>query len=877
DVYIRVDAKYVLYKNATTSQIRRSDKDPVLDAQGIVFPQLFVENTDHDLVPVSSYGNDKIYCVNVLDKRNPLIGLQLYLWNYEVALNIYMPEFDAREFVYVTAEEAEAKHVDAPDGAKYTTQVQELMTAVDRELDGLDQWYADYYDSGDFNGAFVPALYNASPRYYEYKNQYYVIDVDTLCVKNGDNYDPVGTMVDYMAQIADEVSPATYYVKVGTSYVKLQRSFVYRKTVYDLDGKRLLEANELDDNFAEATAGSYKLVGNEYVALSAAELGTYVGPRFRNEGVGIYIEDHAGTYGINEDGEYFALTSDQKGEFTGTRYTKYFVRDVQPSLVRQPDITYVDTDDVFYVSLKLSGRIAFEGGRIYFPYSDYRSLYNAIPAHAALDEASADMSNADWEVIKYISFKYFHGDYVQVTDRDEVEALRKSGALYIWANNSAYSDKYSGVNEPLNEVLRGILGDMQGYFQVTENTKMEIFFEIKLNMSFEINFMPAFNIIVRDLDFAFDAFGRQEDLKTNPIDVDYDESKYEYLTEEERANHTDERYYGSLTHVLGIYYSNDHDTGNAGLYIDLSWLLGNGGKMYIDLSEYSVEDVIGGLVGDLLAGTSSDALTSDETKPTDQSSINLSTRKPSIYINIFTNALALKLTSSFLSVIIAELAPDSGNILEMLPNFQIYLKQTLNPYDLTLGILLYNEAGDVPILDVKLQVYGLNGDELSSSVKFGREEDFRRDEAANSDDPNYNIFYYANFYNDQENGQYAKNKTSKGYVKVDDTYIANTFEQSSLGRYKYEGGRYLPMTEEEAGTFKGERYTSGGTPAADGAYKKVNESYEALTATERGTYTGVRYLTHTPYERFSLPGGKFVEVTSKARYAFGSTHVNTYD
>ena len=598
DTYVKVGTEYVNYVNATTVQMRSVENDETLYTTfGVNFPQLYLmDGTDY--ITVETFGLDKLYTVDVLAERNPLIGIQLYLWNYEVALNIQMPKLKADEFKYMTGTEAIAQHVDTPIAARYTTESKELLTAVDRPQDGLYQWKADYYTAD----AFDLAKYNANPRQYEYKNKYYFIDGDSLCKLQPDQkYKTINELSlefpDYMKQIAED--GAVYYIHVpDEGYFKLQRSFVYRLTRYDLDGKRLLTVEEASsDEYADPDS--------------------------------------------------------------------YFVRGVQDSVIEVPDFSapeyddyaydsFIDTDDVFYVSLKLSGRIAFEGGKMYFDYDKYRTLYNADPLHTLeLGPIDADITNDEWEMLKLISFKYFHGSYVQVTDRAEANSLKKEGALYIWAN-SELGDKYDGVNEPLNEVLSGILGSMQGYFQVTEKTMMEIFFEIKLNMSFEINFTPAFNIIVRDLDLAIDAWGRQEDLKTNPLTTD--EEDFEYVTAEERKNYQGDLFYGSLTHVLGIYYSNDHDTGDAGLYVDLSWLLGNGGKIYIDLSEYTIEDVIGGLVGNLLGGnTASDALAADDEV------VYQSPDDASLYLSIFTNALALELSTNFLKVIIAELAPDAGN------------------------------------------------------------------------------------------------------------------------------------------------------------------------------------------------------------------------
>ena len=102
----------------------------------------------------------------------------------------------------------------------------------------------------------------------------------------------------------------------------------------------------------------------------------------------------------------------------------------------------------------------------------------------------------------------------------------------------------------------------------------------------------------------------------------------------------------------------------------------------------------------------------------------------------------------------------------MLPNLKVYVKQNLNPYDLTIGAILFNEQGDIPVVNLGLNIQGLNGERGKSSlIEFGRKEDI----LARQQGSNY-IFYYANFYRDNSNANYdnyyGRNFDEKDYIKL---------------------------------------------------------------------------------------------------------------
>ncbi len=410
-----------------------------------------------------------------------------------------------------------------------------------------------------------------------------------------------------------------------------------------------------------------------------------------------------------------------------------------------------------------------------------------------------------------------------MTSSDKVDNLRTNNGLYVLVN-SQLDEKYSGVNEALGDVLGSLLGAMTGRFQITEDMTFNIYFSLRLNLGFKLYILPSFGIDVRDLDVAIDVWGEQNDL----LD---DGTGKNYVTSEDR----DENNYkvklldGTKPHILGIYYDNDQDTGKAGLYVDAEALLGKDAKLFVDMSEYSLEEVITGLV----AGIGKDATAAEASVATDYDATAKNPDKQSadttsLFVNIFTNALALNVTSGFAKVLIKELLPDNASIADMLPNLKVYLKQNLNPYDITIGAILFNEEGNVPVLNLGLNIQGLNGVEgESSSIEFGRKEDIlKMQQGSNA------IFYYANFYRDNGNTDYSnyygKNYNAKDYVKL--------FHDPTTG-YDY---------IENADGSKGDLYTGkdadGNTVAGpEDRYMKAAPVMSEVLASRQVAYTGDLY------------------------------------
>lgn len=762
EVFVKLQngGAYVLYADATQTQINNCEKVEELKNDYLIrVPKLYFKNASGEYEAV----NFTYWLVTPLKSRNEFISINLYLWNHKVSLAINAPKVGVTKFNYVTGEDAMRNHdiSNIASGARYVNTNEDIYTSVDKATDGTDNWVFDYYTAGTFD----TAKYAASPRYYEYKSKYVPIDEDTLFVKDAaGKYQKAAAsaaeLPDYIGEM--EKGNAEYYVWTGTAYVRIQRTFIYKKYTYNTEKKVLLAHDDV------------------------------------------------------------------KGD------DQYFVKVQQESSVKQPDFSdakyadyqykeYVDTDNLYYISLTLSGRLFLEAGKIYLPYDVYEELYKSLHGGVAPTE----------DVIKSIAYKKFQGDYVKLAATDNISTLKANGGLYLWVN-STLDDKYNGVNEALGDVLGNILGAMKGKFQIAEDMTFNIYFSIRLNLGFKLYILPSFSIDVRDLDVAIDVWGEQNDLLENGnyvTSADRDENKYEGKLLD-----------GTKPHILGIYYDNDKDTSKAGLYIDAEALLGKDAKLFVDMSEYPLEDVLTGIVGKAIQGDASDAsVASDEV--TDKNPDKQSSASTSLFLNIFTNAIAINVTSGFAKVLLAELLPDSASIADMLPNLKVYIKQNLNPYDITIGAILFNEKGDVPMFDLGLNIQGLNGVAgESSSIDFGRKEDIlAMQQGSNA------IFYYASFYRDNDNNDYTnyygKNFQNKDYVRLYKGVDGNEYYAKENGGYDLSdnGDGTYTATENASGKYAIYKSNDGSIAGPEDRYMLATPVYSEVVKARQYAYDGIVY------------------------------------
>ncbi|MEG1529434.1 MAG: hypothetical protein RR405_03675, partial [Clostridia bacterium] len=124
-------------------------------------------------------------------KVKPFISLQLYLWSYELGINIHFPKLNVLDFKYIDrtnadgslnnedgtlndVKKAEAELV--PEGERYRKEEQYAFSN-----DAKDIFNTDYYtvDNGASPKTFSFAEYNKNPRYIYFKHNFYPVKADT--------------------------------------------------------------------------------------------------------------------------------------------------------------------------------------------------------------------------------------------------------------------------------------------------------------------------------------------------------------------------------------------------------------------------------------------------------------------------------------------------------------------------------------------------------------------------------------------------------------------------------------------------------------------------------------------------------------------------
>lgn len=379
-------------------------------------------------------------------------------------------------------------------------------------------------------------------------------------------------------------------------------------------------------------------------------------------------------------------------------------------------IKYVDTEELYSISLTLRGSLKLGQYALYLTADEW------------MEKTGSSTLPAD-------KYAFVDGHYV----------LDANGTYY----------RYTASSAEMDQVLGGVLGELNANFNVANNYSAEILFEIRLNATLDYSSDDTIkSLYFKNVGLAIDAWRREQ---------------------------TD----GTLTHIIGLYYENDPDSG-AALYADLTWLLGSGAKFKIDLSAYSIEDLLADKLdlGEILGGLTSSE--SDEaTTASDARSGGVNVGDPSgAYglLNFYTRSLALKASAGFIKLIVNMVAPNTGAAFEeYLPNIVINAQIDLDPYDITIGATLFDETGEKGLLDIALTLNLFNNENPSQGMQidFGSEEDFAalNEDRLASESKDY-IYYYGMYtYVGEGNGSYAKDGTDKGYVNVGEgkgSYVKNT-------------------------------------------------------------------------------------------------------
>lgn len=263
----------------------------------------------------------------------------------------------------------------------------------------------------------------------------------------------------------------------------------------------------------------------------------------------------------------------------------------------------------------------------------------------------------------FFGTRYSLIDYKNLKDLNKI-SVTLEGAINV---NGAYSET------PLNDVLFGLVGDLSSLLTVGkdgENFNLEIGFALALNLDFNFDFtalgtgVPLNEIFsINRVELAFDLWRVEED--------------------------------SSITNIAGIYYYN----GN--LFVDLSFMLGDGGLLSIDVGENAIED----LVNSFLAPSDS-----AEEAGTTEILQGANRAIAGIYVNIMRNNLAMNMSTAMLNLLLNKLMGEgkADGIFKMLPNIKPYISLKLNPLSISIGTKLFNEGGTKELLDVDLTLYGFD-------------------------------------------------------------------------------------------------------------------------------------------------------------------------
>lgn len=591
-----------------------------------------------------------------------------------------------------------------------------------------------YNNVGEGNGAYEAvelALYTPDSvidgdggaegnDYLYYRGEYYQITLDALYTYVDGARQPVS---DWSAFVRN-YHAGNYYLHVSVEgegfdqYIVIEEDYVYEREVYKTVYRYVGEGN-----------GSYERLATTSL-VSVPEFHVNFDSNVENYGT---LED---TYHVDDTGNLVAGSSGDpekdygKGdvhfvydEATGTfmsvaDYLAANSLDSLPEGTRVYDseyINYLDTGDLYYLNVVIRGEI-FLGQHVEYLTKD--------------EWGDANLGELPDEVYALV-----RGHYVPY---DEVEhaGLTK---YYAYANSSS----------AVSEVLGAILGDMDALFTVADGYQARLPFEIRATVKLDYANETDYNsLYVAGLELAVDVW---------------------------RTEASDD----TLSHVLGLYYMSDvwnigdNDITNdvinsSALYLDLTWLLGDGAKFKVDLSDYPLEDLLNDKIdlGSIFGGGASEAITAaDETDLGD-------TNKATVLLNVFSRSIALKASAGLIKLLVGLIAPDmSATLEEMLPNMSIFAQIDAAPYDLTIGATLYDEEG-TGLLDLGLTLNLFNTDDASEGLQlsFGSLEDYAELSAAQLAAKSKDYIYYYGLFtrNDDvaDDDYYIKDGTEKGYVHI---------------------------------------------------------------------------------------------------------------
>lgn len=798
ETYLNVNGEYVLASEASNTDWLRAER---YDAEGAVAAGNAELEGTYKFYVAAEEGYSElevsgdVFVVYPSGEQKPFIEANIYLWNHNISLGINMPTTSGAEYSYISREEA------GEDAADYSFDYEK----VDRLL------YVPYVS--EQGGLDIGSVY-----YLYYRGEYYPIKIaedatsaDEAARSGVYSYEDG----DYKAVTSSSWGAFCENPANGDYYLFIHVESQLFSIFEPITESDIYEAHDFGDDYRYVGKGM-----GDYARLGTTSLVSV--PEFHvnfDSNVENYdtLED---TYHVDDTGNLVAGSSGDpekdygKGdvhfvydEATGTfmSVADYLAANSLASLPEgkrvydSEHINYLDTGDLYYLNVVIRGEI-FLGQHVEYVPEDEWNPETEPPED------------------KYVLVR---GKYVPYDEHNTTHAnLTK---YYAYANSSS----------AVSEVLGAILGDMDALFTVADGYQARLPFEIRATVKLDYANETDYNsLYVAGLELAVDVW---------------------------RTEASDD----TLSHVLGLYYMSDvwnigdndgtNDVINSSaLYLDLTWLLGDGAKFKVDLSDYPLEDLLNDNIdlGSIFGGGASEAITAaDETDLGD-------TNKATVLLNVFSRSIALKASAGLIKLLVGLIAPDmSATLEEMLPNMSIFAQIDAAPYDLTIGATLYDEEG-TGLLDLGLTLNLFNTDDASEGLQlsFGSLEDYAELSAAQLAAKSKDYIYYYGLFtrNDDVAGDdyYIKDGTEKGYVHISEA----TEEQIAAA-----GDAKFVFNDDIAYDLFKDSSARTSYPASE-RYAEVPAGYVALDGAEQ--YNWAKDKVTLYYFRYSLTGsGRMIAIS----------------
>ena len=688
DLYLNVEGEYVSFDEASNADWRDAERYTSVKVQtsaalGVTEAFIgtyvyYVADGNGGYVELdytcdtSANDGEGVVVIYPSEDRNPLIELELYLWEYKIGIAINLPETGALDYTYrvATPEEVAAGIGLYAEGDEY---VYELAAEALAERENAFVYFRGKYFPLDGNlYKYEDGKYNKHDEGYDLGGSYAVACreegfVYYVPVTADKHYERVAYGAVYTAVTGDRTADGTYYVReeAAATSVSYPEMFVDFSKSY---------ANASAAGITANLYYEYSAVEDAWVRLGGSE--SVTGPDHEN---GIYHGSEI-LHTWDPDAGSFVSYKDYQAAHGGRVPSHVFIAE---------PINYVDSAELYTISLALRGSLSISGGENYVTEGDYKKLTgDPVPADApryTFDEVSGEYKEDP------------NGEYVKVV----------------------------GSMNAISDILSGIMGDMRSMLVIGENYSAEILFEIKAKVSYDFGdantpgneAAGADTLWITEIDLAIDTWIRQS---------------------------SDNR----LRHFIGLYYDSDVETGESALYADLTWLLGAGAKVKIDMSAYSLQDLLNskGLLGGLTGATTS----AEGLAAANEEAANIKDPDTaSVLLSLTTRKIALSVSAGFVRLLIGLIAPDAAETVEqLLPNVTAEVGIGLAPYALGIDLTLHDESGEFDILGIgiKLNLFDASDKTTSLRLDLGATEDFHELDAdrlaAMSSDY---IFYQAMF------------------------------------------------------------------------------------------------------------------------------------